>query len=86
MKTVNLVDGDRSIAEIVELAKSEPVLLHAADGTDFVIEQAGQFECEVAALGASDKFMSFLEKRSQEEKEIPASDVANRLGIDPGAT
>lgn len=82
MKTVNLAEGDRSISELIELAKSEPVLVHAADGTDFVFEQADEFEREVAALGASDKFMSFLEKRSREGKEIPASDVVRRLGID----
>ena len=82
MKTVNLAEGDRSISELVEIAKSEPVLIHAADGTDFVFEEADEFEREVAALGASDKFMSFLQKRSQEGEEISASDVAKQLGID----
>ena len=85
MKTVNLAEGDRSISELIELAKSEPVLVHAADGTDFVFEEADEFEREVAALAASDKFMSFLEKRSREGKEVPAPDVANRLGIDSDA-
>jgi len=82
MKTVNLAEGDRSISELIEIAKSEPVLVHTADGTDFVFEEADEFEREVAALGASDKFMSFLQKRSQEGEEIPASEVAKRLGID----
>jgi len=86
MRTVNLADGDQSIAEIIALAKSEPVLLHAADGTDFVIEEADRFEREVAALGASDTFMSFLEKRSKEEKELSAPDAAKRLGINSEAT
>jgi len=86
MKTVNLADGDRSVTELIELAKSEPVLVHATDGTEFVIEEADQFEREAAALGASDKFMAFLKNRSQGEKEIPASDVAKRLAIDSEAT
>jgi len=82
MKTVNLAQGDRSVSELIELAKVEPVLVHAADGTDFVFEEADEFEREVAALGASEKFMSFLQRRSEEGEEIPASDVAKRLGID----
>ena len=85
MKTVNLAEGDRSISELIKIAKSEPVLVHTIDGTDFVFEEADEFEREVAALGASDKFMSFLRKRSQEGEEIPASDVAKRLGIDSEA-
>lgn len=82
MKTVNMAEGDRSISELIELAKSEPVFVHAADGTDFVFEEADDFQHEVAALGASEKFMSFLERISRDGKEIPASEVAKRLGID----
>ena len=85
MKTVNLAEEDRSISEIIELAKLEPVLVHTSDGRDFVLEEADEFEREVAALGASPKFMSFLERRSREGKEIPACDVAKRLGIDVNA-
>ena len=85
MKTVNLAEGDRSVSELIELAKSEPVLVHAADGTDFVFEEADDFDREVAALGASDRFMSFLAERSRQGKEVSASEVAERLGIDPDA-
>jgi len=85
MKTVNLAEGDRRVSELIELAKAEPVLVHAADGRDFVFEEADEFEREVAALGASEKFMSFLQRRSEEGEDIPASDVAKRLGIDSDA-
>lgn len=83
MKTVNLAEGDRSISELIEMARSEPVLVRASDGTDFILEEADEFEREIAALGASEKFMSFLERRSREGKEISASDVAKRMGIEP---
>ena len=79
---LDLAEGDRSISEILELAKSEAILVHSTDGKDFVIEEADEFDREVAMLGASDKFMCFLEDRSQQEKDIPASEVSKRLGID----
>ena len=82
MKTANLADGDRSVSELIELAKSDPVLVHAADGTDFVFEEADDFDREVAALGASDTFISFLAERSRHGKEVPAPEVARHLGID----
>ena len=82
MKTVNLADGDRSVSELIKIAKTEPVLVHAADGTDFVLEEADEFEREIATLGASEKFMSFLKRRSEEGEEISASNVGKRLGVD----
>jgi len=85
MKTVNLAEGDRSVSELVELARSEPVLVHAADGTDFVFEEADEFEREVEALGARDRFTSFLQRRSDEGKKTTASEVSKRLGMDADA-
>ncbi|MBP8127983.1 MAG: hypothetical protein KA184_00265, partial [Candidatus Hydrogenedentes bacterium] len=84
-KTVNWADGDRSMSEIIEIAKPGPVLVYAVDGAEFILEEADEFEREVAALGNSDKFLSFLQRRSQEGGEVPASDVAKRLGIDAEA-
>ncbi|HNR30900.1 MAG TPA: hypothetical protein PKI11_08410 [Candidatus Hydrogenedentes bacterium] len=85
MNIVNLAEGDRSVSELIEIAKSGPVLVHAVDGTDFVLEEADAFEREAAMLGASDGFKSFLQQRSREGEEISASEVAKRLGIDAEA-
>ena len=84
MRTVNLVEEHRTISEFLELAKSEPVFIHAADGTDFLLEEADEFEREVGALGSSEKFRSFLRSRSAESTESSAADVAVRLGLDSG--
>jgi hypothetical protein len=81
MKTVDLAQENRTIGELLELAESEPVLIHSAEGRGFLLEQADEFEREVVALGGSEKFMSFLSGRSQEDASIPASEVATRLGI-----
>ena len=81
MKTVDLAQENRTVTELLELAKSEPVFIHSADGRDFLLEEADEFEREVVALGGSEKFMSFLRGRSQEGTNIPASEVAKRLGI-----
>ncbi len=44
--------------------------------------KADEFEREVAALGSSDKFMSFLEKRSREKRDIPIEEAAKKRGIE----
>ena len=82
MRTVNLVEQEHTISELLELAKSEPVFICAPDGTHFLLEEADEFEREVAALGSSEKFMSLLRSRSAENVESSAAEVAQRLGLD----
>ena len=41
-----------------------------------------EFNREVASLGSSDKFMSFLEERAKEKQDIPLKEVAKKRGIE----
>jgi hypothetical protein len=47
-------------------------------GEDFVLEPADEFDREVAALGASEKFMSFLDARAKETGDISLSKVRQK--------
>ncbi|HBA39912.1 MAG: hypothetical protein A2W10_12605 [Deltaproteobacteria bacterium RBG_16_55_12] len=80
MKTIDLSKGKHSVAELLALAKSDTVLIHSSSGDDFLLEQADEFDREVAALGRSDKFMSFLEKRSKETGDLPIGKVREKRG------
>ena len=81
MKTVDLIEKKQSLEDLLKLARAETVLIHSVDGVDFLLEEADELEREVAALGNSEKFMTFLERRSKERSEVSASEIANRLGI-----
>ncbi|HSB68202.1 MAG TPA: hypothetical protein VLT62_02555 [Candidatus Methylomirabilis sp.] len=81
MKTVDLSKGQHTLSEVLALAKSEPVLIHSVSGEDFILEQADDFDREVAALGSSAKFSSFLMDRSREGGDIPIEDVRKKRGI-----
>ncbi|MCX7048663.1 MAG: hypothetical protein NTX50_24645 [Candidatus Sumerlaeota bacterium] len=81
MRTIDLSEETRTIAELLDWANQEPVLIHSKQGKDYVLEEADDFDQEAAMLGNSEKFMSFLHERTQTGKEIPAADVAQRLGI-----
>ena len=78
MKTVDLSKGEHTLSEVLSLAKSEGVLIHSASGEDFVLEQADDFDREVAALGSSEKFSSFLSDRSKEADDIPIEEVRKK--------
>jgi len=81
MKTVDLSKEDRSLGDVLALAKSGTVLIRTRSGEDFLLEQADEFDREAAALGASDRFTSFLTARSEEGPDIPLSEVRKRRGI-----
>ena len=71
MKRIDLTRENHSLSEVLAFAESETVLIHSSSGEDFVLEPADAFGREVATLGASERFMSFLEARSQEAGEVP---------------
>ena len=81
MKTIDLSKGQHSLSEVLTLAKSEAVLIHSASGEDFLLEHADEFDREAAALGGSEKFMSFLETRSNETGDIPISRIREKRGL-----
>jgi hypothetical protein len=66
MKRIDLTKEHHSLSEVLTFAESEAVLIHAPSGEDFVLEAAEEFDREVASLGASEKFASFLGARSKE--------------------
>ncbi|MBN2208793.1 MAG: hypothetical protein JW759_05830 [Candidatus Coatesbacteria bacterium] len=81
MKTIDLTKGRHTLSGVLALAKSETVLIHSESGEDFVLEQADEFDREVAALGSSRTFTSFLDARSKETGDMPISEVRGKRGL-----
>jgi len=79
MKTVNLNKETPSVGELLALARKKSVLLVAQDGASFVLEEADEFDREVAEMGSSARFMKFLRKRSQEKAETSIEQLAEEL-------
>jgi len=81
MKRIDLTKEHRSLSEVLRYAKAEAVLIHSVSGEDFVLEPADGFDREVAALGASEKFTSFLNARAKETADIPLQKVRQKRGL-----
>src|SRR5438874_11452593 len=56
MKTINLKEESPSVAQLLAMARKKSVLLVSNDGATFVLEEADEFDREVAELGGSEKF------------------------------
>lgn len=79
MKTIKLDKNAPSLNKLLAMAANEAVLLLSEDGKAFLLEEADQFEQEVASFGASDRFMTFLENRAREQKTTSLQEIARHL-------
>jgi len=81
MREVDLTKEHHSLSEVLALARSETILIHAPSGEDFVVEAADEFDREAAALGSSEKFAAFLDARSRETGDVPLRKVREKRGM-----
>jgi hypothetical protein len=79
MKTINLQDQQPSLAELLQTARGESVLLVEPTGAEFVLSAADDFDAEVKALRESPAFQAFLETRSRPTRTRPFSDYVREL-------
>lgn len=64
MITCDLEKQSFTLEELLELARDDAVRVIQADGREFILANTDSFEEEVARLGNSDRFMTFLAERS----------------------
>ena len=79
MKTVNLSKQSPSVSELLAMARKKSVLVLSQDGTRFLLEEADEFDREVAELGNSDRFMGFLRQRAQQKGVTSIEEFASQL-------
>lgn len=79
MKTLDLRHHTVSVEELLEVARSDSVLIRTPDGDEFILESADEFEREVARLGHSEKLMAFLAERAKEPGTISLEQLRREL-------
>lgn len=75
MKTLDLKQRSVDVRELLAWALTESVLIRSEDGHEFILESADDFDREVAELGNSETFMSFLAERAAEYDVVDLDDL-----------
>jgi hypothetical protein len=75
MKTIHLDEANLDLDSAINLARQEPLLLLTADGQEFFLSLADDFEQEVESLRRSQAFQRFLDERSSASRRIPLEEV-----------
>ena len=75
MRTIDLEKEPLDLAAVIKLASQESVLLVTAEGKEFCLAEADDFEREVETLRGSLAFQRFLDKRSASPSRIPLEEI-----------
>jgi len=81
MTTVDLRHSEITVEYLLRLADKEAVVIVAENGREFVLEEADEFDKEVAALSSSEKFINFLKERAKEPATLSLDEVEKELGL-----
>ena len=81
MKRVDLTTERLTLAEILELAGEENIILRTSDGREFVVAEIDDFDKEIALIREQQELMEFLEQRSQETDTLTLQQVREKLGL-----
>jgi hypothetical protein len=79
MKTIHLDEAKLDLDSAINLARQEPLLLLTADGQEFFLSLADDFEKEVDSLRQSPAFQHFLDERSASPRRIPLDEVETEI-------
>ena len=75
------VTSTSTLAELLDLAGEENVLLKTPEGREFILAEVDDFEAEVESVRQNRELMEFLEERSREEKTYSLSEVEKKLDL-----
>jgi hypothetical protein len=77
MKTIDLTQHKLDVEQLLALARQGPVLLLTAEGEEFCVAEADDFDREVEALRNSRAFQQFLDERSKDKRTVSLEDLEN---------
>jgi len=82
MKTVSLLDLLAPLADLLEQAQEEALILRTPDGKEFVLAALDDFAHEVELTRQNPALMALLDQRGQEKSTVKLSTLKAQLGLD----
>ena len=82
MKSIDLKKEKVELTQLLHYAEKGPVLLVTADGHEFILSEADDFESEVEALRNSQEFQLFLDDRMKIQTKIPIEEIEKEVELE----
>ena len=79
MKVVDLSAEPISVAELLDMARSESLLVKTGKGDSFVVSPADDLAAEVELLRRNHTFLTMLDRLKEDRESIPLAEAEDQL-------
>jgi hypothetical protein len=81
VKTIDFAQAPPDVAQLLDQARDEDLIVRLADGSEFLLVALDDFDQEIARTRNNPKLMALLEARAKQTETIPLDEVKRRLGL-----
>jgi hypothetical protein len=81
LKIVELTTIAPALAELLDLAGEDTLILKTSEGREFVLAEVDDFDTEIALVRQNEELMALLAERSREKKTYTLQQVREQLGL-----
>jgi hypothetical protein len=81
MKTIDLPLTPPDVADLLDQAREEDLIVRLADGSEFLLVAIDEFDREIVKGRENPKLRALLESRARQTATIPLDEVKRRLGL-----
>jgi PHD/YefM family antitoxin component YafN of YafNO toxin-antitoxin module len=81
MKTIDITQSSSDVADLLEQARHEDLVVRLADGSEFLLIAVDEFDREIAKSRNNPRLMALLESRARQTETVPWDEVKRRLGL-----
>ena len=81
MKIVELTTIEPTLAELLDLAGEDTLILKTSEGREFVLAEVDDFDTEIALVRQNEELMALFAERSREKKTYTLQQMREQLGL-----
>jgi len=81
MKTIELTNASPDIANLLDQARGDDIVVRMADGSEFLLVAVDDFDREIARTRANPRLMALLESRARQTTTVSLEEAKRRLGL-----
>jgi hypothetical protein len=81
LKIVELTTIEPALAELLDLAGEDTLILKTSEGREFVLAEVDDFDTEIALVRQNEELMALFAERSREKKTYTLQQMREQLGL-----
>ena len=81
MKIIELAVISPDVANLLDQARADDLIVRLGDGSEFLLVSIDEFDKEIARTRANPKLMAMRERRARGIESVPWDEVKRQMGL-----